>query len=251
MSDAIDDDIPFSVSVRKWSPWKIVCGGFGSFAIIVLLIALGLPPVRAREAARRSQCKNNLKQIGLALQNYADANGGKFPPAYTVDATGKRLHSWRTLILPYLQDIPPWYSKLDFSKPWDDPANAELLKARVPVYQCPSSIHLDRTAYMAVVGEIGAFHPTQPRSSSEFTDNQSTTIRVVEVDMDHAVPWASPQDADEALILSQTPKSKLDHAPGFHVLLVDGSIRFVNAETSAAQRRALMSINGHDDPGEF
>ena len=79
-----------------------------------LVIALMLPAQRrAREPARRSQCKNNLKQIGLALHNYHETYGA-FPPAYTVDADGKRLHSWRTLILPYL-DQAPLYDKIDFS----------------------------------------------------------------------------------------------------------------------------------------
>ena len=94
-------------------------------AIIVVLIALLLPPASrsGRGEARRSQCKNNLKQIGLALHNYHDIYH-VFPPAYTVDGNGKPLHSWRTLILPYL-DQAPLYLKIDLSKPWDDPANAE------------------------------------------------------------------------------------------------------------------------------
>lgn len=70
---------------------------------VVILIGLMLPAVRvSREPARRVQCSNNLKIIALALQNY-EATYKSLPPAYTVDATGKRLHSWRTLILPFLE----------------------------------------------------------------------------------------------------------------------------------------------------
>ena len=80
----------------------------------LVAVALLLPSVRrAREPARRSQCKNNLKQIWLALHNYHDEYQA-FPPAYTVDAEGQPLHSWRTLILPYM-DQKPLYDKLDLT----------------------------------------------------------------------------------------------------------------------------------------
>jgi type II secretory pathway pseudopilin PulG len=103
--------------------------GLTVLAILAVVVAMLLPSVRrARPAARRSQCKNNLKQIGLALYNY-EADYHAFPPAYTVDADGKPLHSWRTLILPYL-DQQPLYARIDLSKPWDDPANARRSKPR-------------------------------------------------------------------------------------------------------------------------
>src|SRR5262245_6205217 len=71
--------------------------------IIAVLIAFLLPSIRSGgEAARRAQCTNNLKQIALALYNYEQEHK-VLPPAYTVDATGRPLHSWRTLILPYLE----------------------------------------------------------------------------------------------------------------------------------------------------
>ncbi|MFG0295400.1 MAG: DUF1559 domain-containing protein, partial [Maioricimonas sp. JB045] len=92
-------------------------------AIIAILVALLLPAVQqAREAARRSQCKNNLKQIGLALHNYHDTHGS-FPPGYIaryVSATDPASaetgpgFAWGTMILPFL-DQSPTYNQLNFS----------------------------------------------------------------------------------------------------------------------------------------
>ncbi len=126
-------------------------------AIIGTLFVLLIPAQRsAREPARIAQCRNNLKMIGLALHNYHDVYGS-FPPPYTVDASGRKLHSWRTLILPYL-DQGPLYKKIDLSKPWDDPANETARRTVVPVYHCPSLAgDGDRTTYMAVVGSDGVF----------------------------------------------------------------------------------------------
>ena len=110
---------------------------FAVVGILALLIALLLPASRgSREAARRMQCSNHLKQIALALQNYADTYGC-LPPAHTVDAEGKPLHSWRTLILPFMEQ-KELYDQIDLSKPWDDPANEKAMKTKISYYVCPS-----------------------------------------------------------------------------------------------------------------
>ncbi|MEZ6081865.1 MAG: DUF1559 domain-containing protein [Pirellulaceae bacterium] len=103
--------------------------------IVVLLIGLLLPATRAaRPAAYRMQCSNNLKQIALALRNY-ETSYHAFPPAATFDSSGNPLHSWRTLILPFLEQNA-LYDSIDLSKPWDDPANAKAYASSVPVYHC-------------------------------------------------------------------------------------------------------------------
>ncbi len=141
----------------------------------------------SREAARRNQCLSQLKQLSLALLNY-EADHGEFPPAYTVDAEGNRLHSWRTLILPYCDDTA-LFESIDLSKPWDDPANAEARETVVEYYQCPSAIHEEGlTTYLAVVGPECAFAGSVPRKLSEIKDGPSDTIAVVDVDADRAVP---------------------------------------------------------------
>ena len=214
--------------------------------IIGIIIALLLPAHRsARPAARRAQCTNNLKQIAIALQSYESAYHA-LPPAYTVDASGQRLHSWRTLILPYLEQ-KPLYDTIDLSKAWDDPANAEASKASVPAYRCPSADGPpNHTAYLAIVASNGALLPAKPRALSEITDNHGETLLVIEVDFPHAVPWMAPTDADETLLLSLGAKSQLAHPAGMNAAFVDGHVHFLQVDVPAAQRRALISIAGND-----
>lgn len=217
-----------------------------TIGIIGILIALLLPAKRTtREAARRSQCKNNLKQIGLALHNYAD-HYGALPPAYTVDSHGKPLHSWRTLILPYV-DQAPLYNRINLSKAWDDPANADASKTAIAAFQCPSTTcAANHTTYMAIVAAKGCFSLNEPRPLSEITDGRGVTLMVIEVDPEHAVHWMAPVDADERLLLSIGAKTKLAHTGGMHSTFVDGQVRFLSTETSAETRRALISIAGNE-----
>src|SRR5687767_6993146 len=126
-------------------------------AIIGVLVALLLPAVQAaREASRRMQCSNNLKQIALALHNYHDVHK-TFPPAYIPDADGKPMHSWRVLILPYIEQ-QPLFTQYDFNEPWNGPNNSRLANISIPVYHCPSEPPGSTTAaYLAISGPGSIF----------------------------------------------------------------------------------------------
>jgi prepilin-type N-terminal cleavage/methylation domain-containing protein/prepilin-type processing-associated H-X9-DG protein len=113
-------------------------------AIIAVLIALLLPAVQsAREAARRAQCVNNLKQMGLALHNYHDAVLA-FPPGYV--AASKYIDgatdtspgwSWAAMILPQL-DQAPLFASINFTQPVQAAANTTSTRVNVSTYLCPS-----------------------------------------------------------------------------------------------------------------
>lgn len=117
-------------------------------AIIAVLIALLLPAVQqAREAARRTQCKNSLKQIGLAMHNYHDAYN-QFPPGYIAKTafnitSGERsLWSWGTFILPYI-DQAPLYSQLNAGNNLLETAlavNPSVLQNKLAVFRCASDV---------------------------------------------------------------------------------------------------------------
>ena len=114
-------------------------------AIIAILIALLLPAVQqAREAARRTQCRNSLKQIGLAMHNYLDVFG-TFPPGYisttmgNTAATQNTHWAWGSMVLPYI-DQAPLYNKYDINSPMSATTgnNATIRSTVIPGYMCPS-----------------------------------------------------------------------------------------------------------------
>jgi len=106
-------------------------------AIIAILIALLLPAVQqAREAARRTQCRNNMKQMGLALHNY-ESTFRVFPPS-RINLTGPVFQvSWQVMCLPYL-DQAPMYNLYNSNVNWFDPLNDPVTTTALPVFMCPS-----------------------------------------------------------------------------------------------------------------
>ena len=110
-------------------------------AIIAVLISLLLPAVQqAREAARRTECKNNLKQLGLSLHNY-ESSFTCFPAEkWEFGTSGTPTYwanSWSQMILPYL-DQTSMYNRYDFSKSWDDPAQYGVTTVDIKAFICPS-----------------------------------------------------------------------------------------------------------------
>ncbi len=110
-------------------------------AIIAILIALLLPAVQqAREAARRSQCKNNLKQFGLAMHNYHDAYKAFQRANYsssTTSTTGWQGFAGHVMLLPFV-DRAPLYKQIDFKQSFWGGANATLKATKLPQFLCPS-----------------------------------------------------------------------------------------------------------------
>ncbi len=174
-------------------------------AIIAVLLALLLPAVQqAREAARRTQCKNNLKQMGLALHNYLDTYS-KFPPSFCFSTAG----SWSVQgrILPYLEQSAA-FSQVRLDLDWANPINqaSGVATLRVGSYLCPSDPHSDtihdagpdeghiRPMSYGVnfgtwkvfdprngSGGDGSFHPNSAFGAGAFIDGMSNTLCAAEV----------------------------------------------------------------------
>src|SRR6476620_4852071 len=131
-------DAPKSSPSPRSSPTLLPAIAVGLLLFIAFVFVAG-PAVDmgSREAARRMQCSNNLHNIAIALQNYHDDHGS-FPPAYIAAADGKPMHSWRVLLLPYL-DREDLYAKYRFDEPWDGPNNSQLHGQALKVFLCSSS----------------------------------------------------------------------------------------------------------------
>jgi type II secretory pathway pseudopilin PulG len=253
MTDGFANDPEFNDAIPKPRSGcgRRVARAAAVLAILLVLIALCLPGASrtSRGAARRVQCMNNLKQIALALRNYEDIYKA-LPPAHTVDANGRPLHSWRTLILPYLEQ-ESLYKTIDLSKPWNDPANAKALETKLPVFYCPVIEPRNTTTYLGIVGPNSCFLPTKSRSLAEITDRHDSTLMVIEAGEENAIPWMAPVDADEAIVLGIGSKTKVHHPGGMNACFVAGNASFLRTSLADKIRRALMSIAGKDDKSVF
>lgn len=229
-----------------------------------ILSLLLLPGINAaREAGYRAWCLNQMHQLGLALYNYHGANKC-FPPAHTTDKSGKPLHSWRTLVLPYLE-YQATYNRLDHAQPWDSPKNKSVLTFQPREFVCPSDPSSDvpgtmQTNYFAVVGPNTAWDRSRPLAPSD--KEASHTIMLVEV-ADSGVAWAEPRDFSldalavvdaqghaHAISSNHRPPDEFffayDSATGVDVAFADGSVAGLlrTGDLSPEELRKILQIGG-------
>ncbi len=221
--------------------------------LVALLVALLFPrPTWCNwPAARRAACVNNLKQIALALHNYQAAYGS-LPPAYIADEQGRPRHSWRVLILPFLEQ-QSLYDQYDFREPWDGPNNIKLLGNMPFMFGCPSN-HAPGpgvsafTSYLAISGPGTMFPGAESIRLDQVTDRPAETLMVVEV-ANLQIPWTKPEDLDVNKMGSHVnhrkyPSVSSNHSGGANVALGDATCRFLPDSTSAKRLKSLVTIAG-------
>ena len=128
-------------------------------AIIAVLIALLLPAVQqAREAARRTQCRNNLHQMGLALHNYHDTHS-TFPPGYVQNGYNSApFTSWLTMILPFM-DESSLYNAYNFNQVYNMAGNTTVTRSMLNQYRCPSDSDMTMSSNLAPTNYVGSMGP--------------------------------------------------------------------------------------------
>jgi len=252
----LDETSPRGNGDEQWSTATRGRRG-GIKAIVTVAFALGLFMVfysawmsvlggGSRIAANRTSCRDHLTQIGIALHDYHD-DYGSFPPAYIAAEDGTPMHSWRVLLLPYL-DRKDLYNEYRFDEPWDSLHN---LKIAVPlaIYLCPSQPDKpsQETNYLAVIGERTCWPGARHRTIREISDGSWSTVQVVEV-ADSGILWTEPRDlhvlqmnAGVNAAHGQGPSSH--HPGGMMVLLADGSVKFVTDDFSPDILKAYLTVD--------
>jgi len=211
---------------------------------------------QARDAARAAACMDRLKQLGLALANYHAAHG-HFPPAYICDENGKPMHSWRVLILPYMEQKAV-YDQYDFSVPWDDPKNSKLAMqpGGVPLvhqFQCPGG-DLEGTPltnYLAVVGPQTMWPEDRCIRLTRKSGSRVDTIHLIEV-ADSDIHWMEPRDLTfEQAAAGIEPESGLGisskHGDRIVYLNANYEVHTLEQDIGVDELRTLLTIDT-DDP---
>lgn len=217
-------------------------------AVIGILVAIGLPAVQhARESARMTQCKNNLRQFGVALQNH-QSQFGHLP------TDGQNGWGFGVFLLPQL-DQSPLYEKLNplTSKlAAGSPANSSTTGLALEVFRCPSFSGTDRLQPSGFgrsnyLGTSDLF--SEETSLTDIYDGESNTIAIGETTADHG--WALPKTG-----AGKTPPNAGDsygsqHSGGAQFVLCDGAVRFIADNIDATTFQALFTLAGRETVGDF
>lgn len=241
-------------------------------AIIGMLVAILLPAVQAaRAAGRRTVCKNNLRQIGLGLQSYHEAQG-QFPIGGLEVRFGafqdksKRQLAWSAFLLPYLEE-QPLYDRLNLQTAFDSSENQEAAATILPIYLCPSSsggVRLNSNRgpchYGGIQGEsiVSANNPPKgimlydiAITAAHVQDGLSQTLIVAEDTQFLDGQWINGRNIfDVSTGINQAAAFendiRSDHPGGAHGVRADGSVHFMEDALDVRVLAALSTRDGND-----
>ncbi|MGN6543600.1 MAG: DUF1559 family PulG-like putative transporter [Aureliella sp.] len=240
-------------------------------AIIGILTGLLLPAVQmAREAARRTQCSNNLRQIGIALHNYHGVRR-TLPPGCLEwrppkGPNTRKQFAWSAMILPYLEQTE-LYESIDFRVPYDAPTNFKAGSVSLSVYRCPSAVApppggFGKTDYAGIYGQRittftntnnGVFIYERAYRFEDIRDGLSQTICVAEDTRGPDCEWINGRNTFEQSGGINDPKAasfdneiRSDHSGGAMVLFTDGHVSLLENGLDKTILAALITRYNRD-----
>lgn len=224
---------------QRWIEIGVVAG------IILLMLALLLPAVQnAREEARKSTAKNNLKQIGLAFHNYHQTHGC-LPPGGIIREEGTAMQGWPAMLMPF-SEASPYYSMIDFNVPWNKLENQEIFEQTRPWYMIPGvDANYTSTGY-GLTHYLGNPNLLSRNSCATFGQMEKGLVNnwlVGEVAGNYQ-PWGYPFNW-------RSLGTKLCDGPasfgypvwnGGHLVLADGRVSFFSDETSPEILKSFANV---------
>ncbi len=237
---------------RRRRAYLILFASFVLLGVAVLLSTLAAVALVWRENARRERCDANFARLYMAAAEYADANGA-FPPAFTADRDGRKLHSWRVLLLPFLGESE-LFAQIRLDEPWDSDWNSQFHSRTPNVFRCASTpdsllTATDKCAVSAVWGDSTVF-PANGRSvaPSEILDGTANTILFVE--RKSPVCWMNPDaELTQEQVLTENgkpAKERVDfgswHGSGGYVVYCDGRRQFLSEKIDENVLKLLFDV---------
>ncbi len=245
-------------------------------AIIGVLVGLLLPAIQsAREAARRIQCANNLRQIGLALHHYHDTHQKLPPGCLQWRGPGRpanmKQYAWSALILGFLEQTNV-YEQIDFNVPFDSPRNAVPAGVKLPFYLCPSAQEplptgRGKTDYGGLYGQRitartatdnGVFIYDIALRFSDVRDGLSNTACVAEDTRGPDGEWINGRNVFEQSGGINDPASwigdneiRSDHVGGAQALIADGHVKLLTNSLDKLVLAALITRADGDLTTDF
>jgi len=230
----------------KWSEETINTVFAKLGPIIVDVIAKNIAVTRYD--AQQKQLTHNFKMLGLGMHNYHDTKKC-FPPAFTVDENGKPLHSWRVLILPYVEQSA-LYESIRLDEPWDSEYNRQFHDKMPDVYYNPMYPDSDKnrnTNFCIVVGPdtFGKAGDKGPKLHDLKDGTSSNTVMVIE--RKTPVCWMAPIDISQEnayLGINKNPEGIGGLCrDGINTLLGDGAAMFIPETVDLETLQNLLDMN--------
>jgi prepilin-type N-terminal cleavage/methylation domain-containing protein/prepilin-type processing-associated H-X9-DG protein len=196
-------------------------------AIIAILIGLLIPAVqKVREAAARTKCLSNMKQLALGLVNYESTNG-QLPPSATGVETTAPSHAWSAYILPFIEQEAA-YRQYNFKINWDAQANWPAIQTQIPFFICPSNPLGPR----ADIGDQLLAAGTNPACADYSTFNAVKDFVAVNL----LTIFPPPKDKDDPRIVGAMRREK----PSYITDVTDGTSNTIMLAEDAGRPNFFM-----------